>query len=235
MQHGIDYNLLVGTLPMEMAELTALEKLDLAYNILLGEIPSEWGQRLSRLEVLSLYRNRLSGILPDSIGRLTSLRVIDLWGNYFRSHIPESITKLPLLEVLRLPTNLKQISPVTMASVGDLKALELEEHDHGKVLNNVVTSHADAFSDICCGLGEEMAFGSDETTSTTLTFCDFEPDFPGVDATYEDFIMYFGGSIFDVIRPTSSFMSEAAISAELCAEYCNIVEECRYFSFDSHA
>jgi len=50
---------------------------------------------------------------------------------------------------------------------------------------------------------------------------------------YEDFIQFIEPSWYEIIFPSSPFMSEAAESVEKCAEYCTISSQCRYFSYDA--
>lgn len=142
-----------------------------------------------------------------------------------------ALENLASLQVLHLPSNVKYLSPVTMAQLSSLREFDFE--DPGKELGNFIMSPSQPFLDVCCSLGEKMTFESVELSPTTLTFCKFEPDIPGVDAIYEDYVQYIGGYVVDSLTPSSSFMSEAALSVEMCAEYCNIVSDCRYFTYDT--
>eukprot|EP00977_Amphora_coffeiformis_P008605 scaffold1953_cov176-Amphora_coffeaeformis.AAC.23 len=184
-----------------------------------------------------------------------SAKVLDLRGNDRLVIVPAgSLDSLPLLKELRLPANIKHLSPTTLAY---LQLLEMIDFEKDERFNNFITSLSAAFSDVCCGLGDEKFFETD-SSSQTLTFCDLAPDAPGADAVYEDYIQYLDAEVIDSIVPTSSFvstswslvdganrmlvvshfmpvlqMSEAARDALYCAEYCNIRSDCKYFSYDA--
>jgi hypothetical protein len=97
-------------------------------------------------------------------------------------------------------------------------------------LINVITSSSDFFGDICCSHGDHFAALS--SPAAGLTFCDKKDDSPGVDSVYEPFIQIMDPSVIREIRPSSTFMSEAAKSASYCAEYCSISDGCNFFSYD---
>jgi len=132
-------------------------------------------------------------------------KILDLRGNDRLVIVPAgSLDSLPLLEEIRLPANLKHLSSVTLTSLQLLEKIDFENDER---FNNFVTSNSAAFSDVCCGLGDEKIFKTDSSFSQTLTFCDLAPDIPGVDAVYEDYIQYRDADVIDSIVPTSSFVS----------------------------
>ncbi len=65
-------NLLRGSIPSELSQLTNLTTLDLGFNDLSGSIPSELGD-LSNLRELFLYHTQLNGKLPLSLKSLDLL------------------------------------------------------------------------------------------------------------------------------------------------------------------
>ncbi|KAJ1488572.1 hypothetical protein T484DRAFT_1782822 [Baffinella frigidus] len=71
-------NALVGAVPSwsstEIAQLVALQHLDLSSNALTGPIPESFGS-LSALRHLVLFGNRLDGPIPESLSSLPSLEV----------------------------------------------------------------------------------------------------------------------------------------------------------------
>ncbi len=127
---SLSANRLIGTIPPEIGDLTALRSLDLndffeESNVLSGEIPSEIGkltdlsllyldgnrltgsipsgiQNLSRLENLSLASNLLTGEIPDWLGDLSSLDQLWLFDNRFEGPIPDALGKLSALTELDL-------------------------------------------------------------------------------------------------------------------------------------
>ena len=66
------WNILVGTIPAELAGLTKLRELNLGQNYLTGTLPPDIA-KLTELGVLVLYGNQLTGCIPPGIG----YRVVD--------------------------------------------------------------------------------------------------------------------------------------------------------------
>ena len=100
-----DAGSLDGVLPDTLAELTALEVLDLSEDSYLTDgIPPELG-RLSNLRTLNLGDNRLYGRIPPELGQLAALEVLDLNSNYVMGGIPPELGRLSNLETLRLGGN----------------------------------------------------------------------------------------------------------------------------------
>ncbi|XP_074318332.1 receptor-like protein EIX2 [Silene latifolia] len=80
-------NELTGSIPPELAKLTALIGLNLSYNHLTGSIPEKIGD-LVALESLDLSNNNLTGTIPSSISALTSLVRLNLSYNKLQGQIP---------------------------------------------------------------------------------------------------------------------------------------------------
>ena len=73
-------NLLRGSIPSEIEQLTSLVNLDLARNELSGEIPAAIGQ-LTSLQTLALNSNRLTGPLPSRIVHARKVQRLQIRGN----------------------------------------------------------------------------------------------------------------------------------------------------------
>ncbi|XVE92165.1 hypothetical protein REPUB_Repub01dG0073800 [Reevesia pubescens] len=82
-------NNLVGEIPEEITNLSALGFLNLSWNQLTGNIPENIG-RLQRLEVLDLSHNNLSGPIPPSISSMSLLNQLNLSYNNLSGQIPSS-------------------------------------------------------------------------------------------------------------------------------------------------
>ncbi|XVE92161.1 hypothetical protein REPUB_Repub01dG0073400 [Reevesia pubescens] len=82
-------NNLVGEIPEEITNLSALGSLNLSWNQLTGNIPENIG-RLQRLEVLDLSHNNLSGPIPPSISSMSLLNQLNLSYNNLSGQIPSS-------------------------------------------------------------------------------------------------------------------------------------------------
>lgn len=92
---SLQSNGLTGTLPDELAQLTALESLYLGFNQLSGNLPESMAS-LQNLKYLYLGYNNLSGTIPESFaGWMNTLETINLSGNSFTGKLPEAIVNHP--------------------------------------------------------------------------------------------------------------------------------------------
>ena len=113
---------LTGSIPPELAGLTALNQLVLWENRLTGPIPPELGA-LARLWALDVDDNRLTGPIPPELGRLTNLQSLGLSGNDLTGSIPPELGALSQLRVLDLAGN--RLSGAVPSEVAALPSLEL--------------------------------------------------------------------------------------------------------------
>ncbi|MEW4922783.1 immunoglobulin domain-containing protein [Algibacter sp. 2305UL17-15] len=95
-------NNLVGPLPSNIGDLSALESLHLPVNKISGQIPSSFSN-LSNLKSLSFALNDITGNIPEDIGNLSQLTSLFLNANYLNGNIPSSIWNLSKLQYLFLP------------------------------------------------------------------------------------------------------------------------------------
>ena len=134
-----------GTVPAALADLTALEILNLKGHGLWGEIPSEL-HRLGNLKKLNLSNNRLSGPVPASLARLEKLLILNLSHNHLTGQTPSLTTReytsaIPTfarpqrLERLLLNDNLfTGTIPTRITYHTNLKKLRLNDNDlHGPI------------------------------------------------------------------------------------------------------
>ncbi|XP_074284255.1 receptor-like protein EIX2 [Silene latifolia] len=70
-----------GSLPSSMGKLTNLNHLDLSNNEFKGGIPASFVNLLSTLTYLDLSNIKLSGLIPDFIGHLTRIEHLDISSN----------------------------------------------------------------------------------------------------------------------------------------------------------
>ncbi|KAL7087501.1 hypothetical protein ACP275_13G071200 [Erythranthe tilingii] len=94
---------LTGTLPVEFANLTHLQQIDLSRNYLNGTIPAIYGQL--RLVQLSLIGNRISGTIPAEIGNIATLEELVLEDNLLEGNLPANLGSLSNLKRLLLSAN----------------------------------------------------------------------------------------------------------------------------------
>ncbi|KAJ6854197.1 putative receptor-like protein kinase [Iris pallida] len=101
---SIEYNLLIGHIPADLARCSTLQQIGLDENELIGSVPSSLGN-LSELVFLTLGGNQFTGAIPASIGNLTKLQLLYLAFNNFEGEIPEELGNLVNLKELYLYEN----------------------------------------------------------------------------------------------------------------------------------
>eukprot|EP00253_Pinus_taeda_P025475 PITA_25475 len=101
---NLSWNLLEGSLPMEIGKISMAQAIDISANHLSGVIPSTLG---SCVEVISLNlsRNSFQGSIPDSLENLKSLMSLDLSSNLLSGTIPITLNKLKMIQYLNLSFN----------------------------------------------------------------------------------------------------------------------------------
>ena len=177
-------------------------------------------------------RGRNLTIAPKLFDRPWAPQVLDLRDNpsllVLGQDTFQSISST--LNNIYLPKETLFVSPQAFPDLSDSATIQFEDKeqdtsvDRGEAVN-FISDDSESFGDICCSKSGN-APGS-------LNFCELEVFVPGVDSIFEPFVQYFGAGQLKEIRPSSSFMSEAAESPEMCAEYCAIDNRCRYFSYDA--
>ena len=95
---------LVGTIPAEIALLTALVRLELQSNRITGTLPTSIG-RASGLTYLNVNGNSLVGVVPDGIGALSSMRYLNLGGNSLAGSLPSTLCSMSSLSFLNIANN----------------------------------------------------------------------------------------------------------------------------------
>ncbi len=125
----LSFNRLTGTIPSRLGELSNLRDLQLTGNALRGEIPPELGG-LSELTGLWIYNNQLTGTIPTELGQLTKLEGLGLSGNQLRGGIPPELGNLTELLQLWLQNNhLSGTIPAELTELANLWLLHLTDND----------------------------------------------------------------------------------------------------------
>ena len=112
---------LSGSIPPELGQLTALERLNLRWNSLRGSIPLELSG-LTELRVLRLDGNSLSGEIPPELSLLTNLEVLNLRSS-LKVGIPPELGRLANLKTLSIGSNQQGAAEIP-PELGDLTNLE---------------------------------------------------------------------------------------------------------------
>ncbi|XP_024517010.1 probable LRR receptor-like serine/threonine-protein kinase At1g56130 isoform X3 [Selaginella moellendorffii] len=119
--------LLNGTLPEALCNLTSLRILDVGFQRLRGQVPGCIGSRLSSLQILRMGENRFSGSIPEELGELRSLQQLFLDTTNISGPIPASLGRLSNLTSLSLWSNaLEGDLPEEIGQLSNLVALSLQ-------------------------------------------------------------------------------------------------------------
>ncbi|KAJ8601873.1 hypothetical protein CTAYLR_002690 [Chrysophaeum taylorii] len=161
-------------------------------------------------------------LVPAASSGVVTTTTLNLSGNPSLTIVP-SLEGYQDLEVLMLSESTRFLDP----SVFD-DAPSLREVQNADGLLNVITSVSERFGDACCALSKVVLSGDFQT----LYACDMQYDAAGSDAYYETYVAYVDSEIVGRIYESSSFKAEATESPEMCAAYCQLDDECQYFSYD---
>ena len=120
-----NHNLLTGPIPAELGTLTGLYQMHLNSNSLSGPIPPELGN-LAGMERMAFFDNQLSGPIPAELGRLVKLTYLDFDRNRLSGPIPPELGNLVDLEMLWMRNNmLSGRVPAELAALPKLERLYL--------------------------------------------------------------------------------------------------------------
>ncbi|XP_057545309.1 putative leucine-rich repeat receptor-like serine/threonine-protein kinase At2g24130 [Amaranthus tricolor] len=118
-------NLIFGSLPLHLANITGLLQLNLTGNILNGTISREMST-LPHLQQLFLSHNFFTGEIPETLGYFKRIGLLDLSFNFFFGRIPESFGNLVQINSLFLNNNLLSgVIPPALGHCTDLYRLDL--------------------------------------------------------------------------------------------------------------
>jgi len=121
-------NNLQDSIPIEIGNLTALEKLNLGDNPIMGSIPKEIGL-LTKLTNFSLYMCNISGPIPTEIGLLSKLEKLQMNSCNLDGPIPEEFGNLTNLTYLNITKNsLSGNIPTTLGNLANLEKMYLYEN-----------------------------------------------------------------------------------------------------------
>jgi Leucine-rich repeat (LRR) protein len=120
----MQYNLISGSLPPELGNLSGLQNLNLGSNQLRGSIPPELGN-LSNLQNLALQRNSLTGSIPPELGNLSNLESLALFSNRLGGSIPPELGNTSLVRLFLDSNQLSGSIPPELGNLAGLETLDL--------------------------------------------------------------------------------------------------------------
>jgi Leucine-rich repeat (LRR) protein len=106
----LNMELLSGTIPTVLGELSNLETLSLSSPLLFGQLPSQLSM-CRNLVSLTITHTQLSQTLPTQLGNLESLEVLMLQGNHWTGTIPSAWATMSNLTFLSVEDN-ELIGPI---------------------------------------------------------------------------------------------------------------------------
>ncbi|XP_010501246.1 PREDICTED: probable LRR receptor-like serine/threonine-protein kinase At1g56140 isoform X2 [Camelina sativa] len=111
----------VGPIPEELWTLKYLTNLNLGQNVLTGSLPPAIGN-LTRMQWMTFGINALSGPVPKEIGLLTDLRLLSISSNNFSGSIPDEIGNCAKLQQIFIDSSgLSGRIPLSFANLVDLE------------------------------------------------------------------------------------------------------------------
>ncbi|GLJ25151.1 hypothetical protein SUGI_0481040 [Cryptomeria japonica] len=138
---ALSANMIRGSIPKQIFNLTNLTYLDLGNNFISGNIPSGIG-RFRELERLYLYGNKLEGSIPSEIGQMQHLGLLNLSRNQLSGKIPDSLCSCQQLRYRFLQHNkLSGAIPVSLEGCQKLELLDLSYNKlGGRIPREVIAS-----------------------------------------------------------------------------------------------
>ncbi|KAJ3671526.1 hypothetical protein LUZ60_007605 [Juncus effusus] len=128
-QLNLSNNMLSGSIPSSIANLSLLQTLLISDNQLTGPIPISVSQ-LDQLVKLDLNGNELSGPIPSQIGQCKQLTYLDLSQNELSGPVPPEIAEIRILSYLNLSRNhLNESIPPSLGSIRSLTSADFSFND----------------------------------------------------------------------------------------------------------
>lgn len=130
----LSFNVIGGSIPLELGSLEQLEELVLTSNVISGTIPSAFNN-MNMIALMDLSSNRLTGCLP-TLSSLNSLTYFNVSSNKLRGNLAglfanhsSSSTLLPALQTVDVSSNLLTGDiPVELFTVPQLTTVSLNEN-----------------------------------------------------------------------------------------------------------
>lgn len=214
-------NNLVGEIPDEIGDLTAVKSIRLYSNSLTGEIPTSIGNCES-LEYLDIHVNELSGTIPDEMAQCSSLVTIVCYRNAFSGPFPEVLLRIPQIQRFDISSNAfsGQLPPAIDTMV-NLRSLNIHGNDFSGPMPSI--THLDALSqlhlsstamegmiDTILGYHPELSYCT--FNNTNFSGCVSETHFNPEELTY----LHFTNSDISCMGDFSAFADTGVLRRLLC-------------------
>ncbi|PWA71374.1 Leucine-rich repeat-containing protein [Artemisia annua] len=137
-------NLIQGTFPLSICNMSHLRYLDMSNNRFGGVIPECVGSMMSTLFKIDLGNNNFHGTIPNVFNECRDLKGLLLNGNQLEGEVPHSLSKCQSLKVLDLGNNnLNGSFPKWLGGLSELQVLVLRSNNfHGPIETSTATEHA---------------------------------------------------------------------------------------------
>jgi len=135
---------LAGDLPVELFELTSIQKLLMEGNDITGPLPAAIGQ-LASLSAIDLDNNLMSGSIPEVLFDLANITAIDLNDNSFSGSLSSSVANLERLVVIQLENNnfSGAVPEASIAALQNLVTLQVHGNDFTGSLQEICNIRPD--------------------------------------------------------------------------------------------
>ncbi|CAM0902809.1 unnamed protein product [Alopecurus aequalis] len=169
---NLGQNYLTGPLPSFLGDLAAMQYMSLGINALSGPVPPELGN-LSKLVSLSFSSNNLSGSLPSELGNLAKLEQLYIDSAGLSGPLPSSLSKLTKMKQLWGSDNdFTGKIPDYIGSWSSLSELRFQGNSfQGPIpatLSNLMLLTSLRIGDILNGSSSSLAFLNNLTSLNTL-------------------------------------------------------------------
>ena len=189
-------NALVGGIPREIGELTALTHLDLSHNSLENGIPDRIGG-LTALTHLDLSHNSLLYEIPEGIGDLSYLTYLSLGNNEIWGDFPPEIWNLNRLDTLIV--NGTGVSGEVPEAIGNLVNLRMLDIGHNWLTGRLPLTMANLSNLAHLSFGGQESSGAQELCAPWATefraWLDGVAEVVGDDCAYQRFPSHTGARI----------------------------------------
>eukprot|EP00981_Chlorochromonas_danica_P010351 scaffold3152_cov256-Ochromonas_danica.AAC.1 len=153
----VEFNVLSGTIPMDIYSLTHLRQLSVEYNTLSGTLDTAVGN-LSQLANIYIGYSLMNGTLPSSLGKLSYLSVLDASYAFFTGTLPVTLVNCTSLQILSMAKSL-YTGPIP-AGLGKLPWFNYLDISYNLIEGSIPESFYDSTALVGLLLGTNLLTGT---------------------------------------------------------------------------